>query len=64
MAKLTSKLTHIQGLGGVIIRPGENKLSDEEIKKVVGTKDGSFFVENAKFIIPKVVSTASVKKDK
>jgi len=59
MAKLTSKLTHIMGIGGVTIRPGSNDVSDAELKKVVAHDDGAFFVENAKFIIPKSTSSKS-----
>jgi hypothetical protein len=54
MPKLKSKLTHLVTLAGITVRPGENELTDAEIKKVVGHKDGAFFVEEAKFVIPKV----------
>jgi len=66
MPNLKSKLTHIQGIAKITIRPGDNELTDKELKDVVGHKDGAFFVENAKFVVAKapVKSTASTTDSK
>ncbi len=50
------------GIGGVVIRPGTNELKDEELKSVVSHKDGKFFVEDGKFVVPKTAPKAP--KDK
>ncbi len=62
MPILESRLTHLMGIGGVVIRPGTNELKDEELKSVVSHKDGKFFVEDGKFVVPKTAPKAP--KDK